>query len=89
MARRPHFYTDQNLISKTNAHIAAIESCANAELERLRLEQVEHDKQIIAHWETQVRILNEELEVANKELRRLTKEVERLRGLKRPKLERG
>lgn len=85
MARRPHYHTDQNLIDKTNKHIAEIESRANAELERLRLEQVEHDKRIIAHWEAQVRILVEEIEGKERELIKLKREIERLRRLKRRK----
>lgn len=85
MTRRPHFYTDQALVDKTNKHIAEVESRANAELDRLRLEQVEHDKRIIAHWEEQVRILVEELEGKERELIKLKREVERLRGLKRRK----
>ena len=83
MTRRPHYYTDKSLIAKTNAHIADIEARANLELERLRLEQVEHDARIIAHWEQQVSILVSELEAKEKELVKLKKEVERLRGLKR------
>jgi hypothetical protein len=44
----------------------SIETDANAELDRLRLAQVEHDARIVAHWERQVQILID----ANEDLRR-------------------
>lgn len=47
----------------------SIEADANAELDRLRLAQVEHDARIVAHWEAQVQILIDECE----ELRRKKK----------------
>lgn len=46
----------------------SIETDANAELDRLRLAQVEHDARIVAHWERQVQILIDECEELRRQL---------------------
>jgi predicted RNase H-like nuclease (RuvC/YqgF family) len=83
MTRRPHYYTNQALVDRTNRYIADIEVRANAEIDRLRLAQVAHDQRVLEHWEAQVEILNNELMERDRQIARLQKEIERLRRIKK------